>query len=87
MVWVLHVCVSQLCVYVGVMCVCKFMVRVLCVCGRGGACECKFMVGVLMCEWIMVWVLHVCVSQLCVYVGVMCVSVSSWYGMLMCVWC
>ena len=69
----MYVCHS--CVYVGVMCVCKFMVRVLCVCGRGGACECKFMVGVLMCEWIMV---HVCVSQLCVYVGVECVSVSSW---------
>ena len=48
-VWVLHVCVSQLCV---------------CVCG-GRACECKFMIRVL------------CVSWLCV--GVVCVSVSSWY--------
>ena len=71
MVWVLHVCVSaQLCVYVGMVCERKFMVRVLCVswlCVRGGACECKFIVGVLTCEWIMVWVFHVCVSQLCVY--------------------
>ena len=32
----------------------------------------------------MVWVLHVCVSQLCVYVGVVCVSVSSCFGCYVC---
>ena len=45
-------------------------VCVLCVC-----CVCA------VCEF-MVWVLHVCVSWLCVYVGMVCVS--SWYECYVC---
>ena len=54
----MYVCHSCVCVCGGDVCECKFMVRVLCVCGMGGACECKFMVGVLTCECkFMLWVL------------------------------